>query len=237
MKLSPRLMLLTGTSLLALGLPAGAQTGEPATVVLDEVVLDATAPTDGYVVPTTQIGNKTETTVLETQQSVSVVTKQQFEDQGAANAAQALRYTAGVTAEPNGADPRFDGPMMRGFDTNTSQYLNGLQVVRKQGAPSFELYGVERIEVLRGPSSSLYGGGSPAGIINMVQKHAQPDDFAEAGVGYGSFGDANVFSMSTGTFRPAFMAPDRTVGQDPGASRGNRKRTRLSGWGFAVSTG
>ncbi|MFG6081026.1 TonB-dependent siderophore receptor [Paracoccus litorisediminis] len=194
MLLSYRFALLAGTSLLALALPALAQDAPTAeTVVLDEVVLDATAPTQGYVVPTTQIATKTNTPVLETQQSVSVITRQQIEDQGAQNMTQALRYTAGVTAEPFGADPRFDQPRMRGFDVSNSQYLNGLHLIRDFGAMSLDLYGLERVEVLRGPSSALYGSGSPGGIINMVQKHAQPEDFSEAGVSYGTHGNASVF--------------------------------------------
>ena len=192
MLLSVRILLLAGASSLALGLPVRAQdTTQP--IVLDEVVLDATAPTRGYVVPTTQIATKTESTVLETQQSVSVVTNQQIRDQGAQTMGQALRYSAGVNAQPYGADPRFDEPNIRGFASNSSQYLNGLRLIRKFGAPAQELYGLERVELLRGPSSSLYGAGSPAGIINLVQKHAQFDDFSEAGLGYGSFQDRNLF--------------------------------------------
>ena len=192
MLLSVRILLLAGASSLALGLPVRAQdTTQP--IVLDEVVLDATAPTRGYVVPTTQIATKTESTVLETQQSVSVVTNQQIRDQGAQTMGQALRYSAGVNAQPYGADPRFDEPNIRGFASNSSQYLNGLRLIRKFGAPAQELYGLERVELLRGPSSSLYGAGSPAGIINLVQKHAQFNDFSEAGLGYGSFQDRNLF--------------------------------------------
>lgn len=198
MPLASRVTLLAGVSLMALALPAFAQSVEPAadtgdTVVLDEVVLDATAPTQGYVVPTTQIATKTEATVLETQQSVSVITNQQLRDQGATNVGQATRYSAGATAEPFGADPRFDEPNIRGFPSNNSQYLNGLRFIRKFGAPSYELYGLERVEILRGPSSSLYGSGSPAGIINLVQKHAQFEDFSEVGLGYGSFDDQALF--------------------------------------------
>ena len=194
--LSARFLFLAGTSALALAIPAAAQTADATdteTVVLDEIVLDATAPTRGYVVPTTQIATKTETSVLETQQSVSVVTGQQIRDQGATSVGQALRYSAGAVAEPFGATPGFDEPNIRGFGSNNSQYLNGLRFIRKFGAPSYELYGLERVELLRGPSSALYGAGSPGGIVNLVQKHAQPEDFAEAGVGYGSFGDASLF--------------------------------------------
>ncbi|MDS9469145.1 TonB-dependent siderophore receptor [Paracoccus sp. MBLB3053] len=194
MLLSHRVFLLAGTSFLALALPVHAQTeGAASPVVLDEVVLDATAPTQGYVVPTTQIATKTEATVLETQQSVSVITNQQIEDQGAQNMSQALRYTAGVTAEPFGADPRFDQPNLRGFDAGNSQYLNGLHLIRDFGAMSLELYGLERIEVLRGPSSSLYGSGSPGGLINMVQKHAQFDNFSEAGLSFGTRDNGSLF--------------------------------------------
>jgi len=191
-----RFSLLAGTSLLCLTLPTYAQDTEApigGSVVLNEVVLDATAPTRGYVVPTTQIATKTETPVLETQQSVSVVTNQQIEDQGAQNMSQALRYTAGVAAEPFGADPRFDQPNLRGFSAGNSQYLNGLHLIRDFGAMSLELYGLERVEVLRGPSSALYGSGSPGGIINMVQKHAQFDNFSEAGLTFGSRDNGSLF--------------------------------------------
>ncbi|MFH5774121.1 hypothetical protein ACHFJ0_07695 [Paracoccus sp. NGMCC 1.201697] len=86
-----RLSLLTGTSLFALSLPVMAQgngaaadaTAAGATDVLEEVVLDATTSTHGYVVPTAQIATETEAKVLETQQSVSVITNQQSRDQGA----------------------------------------------------------------------------------------------------------------------------------------------------------
>ncbi|PZO67322.1 MAG: TonB-dependent siderophore receptor [Paracoccus denitrificans] len=189
-----RAALLAGCSLTALAVPAWAQDGENTqNITLDTVVIDATAPTQGYVVPTTQIATKTEASVLETQQSVSVVTGQQIRDQGATSVGQALAYSAGAVAQPYGATPGFDEPNVRGFGSNNSQYLNGLRMVRKFGAPSLELYGLERVELLRGPSSALYGAGSPGGIVNLVQKHAQAEDFAEAGVGYGSFGDANVF--------------------------------------------
>lgn len=197
MILSHRFALLAGTSLVALALPAFAQNTDISSgVVLDEVVLDATAPTQGYVVPTSQIATKTDAPVLETQQSVSVITRQQFEDQGAQNMSQALRYTTGVTAEPYGADPRFDQPNLRGFSASNSQYLNGLHLVRKFGAMPVELYGLERVEVLRGPSSGLYGAGAPGGLINMVQKHAQFEDFNEAGLGFGTNDQSLFFDMN-----------------------------------------
>ena len=193
---SSRVLLLAGASVLTLSLPALAQTaGE--TVVLDEVVLTATTGTtaaaDGYVASYSQIATKSDVPIAETQQSVSVVTNQQIRDQGAQNLGQALGYTAGVLAEPFGKDPRFDTPYIRGFKAENAQYVNGLRQGRYFGAIKQEIYGLQQIEVLRGPSSTLYGAGSPLGVINMVQKRAQSFDFGEAGVGYGSNSNSQLF--------------------------------------------
>ncbi|QFQ88783.1 TonB-dependent siderophore receptor [Paracoccus kondratievae] len=198
MHIHVRMALLTGTSLFALALPAAAQdAAEAETVVLDEVVLTATTGTkaaaDGYVATYSQIATKSDIPLAETQQSIAVVTNQQIRDQGAENLGQALGYTAGVLAEPFGKDPRFDTPYVRGFRAEHGQYVNGLRQGRYFGAIKQELYGMQQIEVLRGPSSSLYGAGSPQGVINMVQKRAQAYDFGEAGLGFDSNGSQQLF--------------------------------------------
>tara|TARA_B100001765_G_scaffold160452_1_gene104586 strand:- start:178 stop:2265 length:2088 start_codon:yes stop_codon:yes gene_type:complete len=175
---------------------ATAQQGE-APVVLDTITLTATtgatSAAEGYVSDYSQAATKSDTPIAEMQQSVSVVTSDQITDQGARNLGQALGYTAGVLAEPFGVDPRFDTPYIRGFRADNAQYINGLRQGRYFGAIGQELYGVQQIEVLRGPSSSLYGAGSPLGVINLVQKRAQDGDFGEAGIGYGSTGSAQAF--------------------------------------------
>lgn len=213
MKISPRLWLMAGTSLLALALPAASQDAaetDQATVTLDTVVLTATtgtqAPADGYVATYSQIATKSDIPLAETQQSVSVVTNQQIRDQGAENLGQALGYTAGVLAEPFGKDPRFDTPYVRGFKADSAQYVNGLRQGRYFGAIKQEIYGMQQIEVLRGPSSTLYGAGSPLGVINMVQKRAQAYDFGEAGIGYDSNQSKQFFFDVN---RSAFVARDR----------------------------
>ena len=180
---------LAGAALAALTHPALSQ-DEPVyvlggiTLTLDDV--------SGYVSPGAQIG-KSSTRLSETQQSVSVVTRQQIEDQGARNLGQVLSYTAGVVAQPFGTDPRFDSPVIRGFDGSRAQYVNGLRQLRDLGAPTYETYGLQQVEVLRGPSSSLYGAGSPGGIINQVQKRARSGDFSEAGFGFDSNGSLRAF--------------------------------------------
>ncbi|WP_018001070.1 TonB-dependent siderophore receptor [Paracoccus sp. N5] len=193
-----RAALLAGTSALCLSLPALAQeAAAPEAITLDTITLTATTDTsvqaEGYVSPYSQAATKSDTPVAEMQQSVSVVTTQQIKDQGAQNLGQALGYTAGVHAEPFGKDPRFDTPYVRGFKAEHAQYVNGLRQGRYFGAIKQELYGMQQIEVLRGPSSSLYGAGSPLGVINMVQKRAQAYDMAEAGIGYDSNHSTQLF--------------------------------------------
>ncbi|MEE2860086.1 MAG: TonB-dependent siderophore receptor [Pseudomonadota bacterium] len=195
--LHPRPLFLAGASVLALSSGAAWSQQEVQPILLDEIVLTATSDVsvqaDGYVGTQAQVATKSNTPVAETQQSISVVTSQQIEDQGAQNLGQALNYTAGVLGQPFGADPRFDSPTVRGFEARGSQYVNGLRQLRDFGAPAYEVYGLQQVEVLKGPNSSLYGAGSPAGIINQVQKRAQDRDFSEIGAGFDSFGSAQSF--------------------------------------------
>ncbi|MFH5774122.1 TonB-dependent siderophore receptor [Paracoccus sp. NGMCC 1.201697] len=96
---------------------------------------------------------------------------------------QALRYTAGVTAEPFGAKPRFDLSILPGFNASDSHYPNGLHLIRKFGARAYELYGRKRIEVLRGPVSKdpqL----SPAGSPFALTKIGNTDGLCELHAGY-----------------------------------------------------
>lgn len=206
--MNSRIALLAGASLLALHATALAQ--DAATTELTEIVVsgqgDPTAPTDGYVAKSAATGTKTGAPVLETQRSVSVVTRDEIADRGAQNLGQALSTTAGLVGEPYGVDPRFDSPVLRGFDMGNAQYLNGLRLMRALGAPSYEIYGLERVEVLKGPASSLYGSGTPAGIINMVQKHAQFADAYEAGTGLSIDGDADVFLDANKALSDTFAA-------------------------------
>lgn len=190
------LLLLAGASSIALTSAAMAQE-EQEVIVLDAITIyaedGASGTTDGYVARVNQMGTKTDTPMLETQQSVTVVTSSQIEDQGASSLGESLNYSAGIVGQPYGEDPRFDGPVIRGLAADEAQYLNGLRMVRSFGAPAIETYGIEQVEVLRGPSSALFGSNSPTGVINQVQKRAQFNDFNEAGLGFGSNDNTQLF--------------------------------------------
>lgn len=165
-------------------------------VVLDTVVVDGegdgeggepgTGPVEGYVAATTTTGSKTATPLIEIPQSISVVTTQQQRDRGVQNIGEALNYTAGVLSQPFGNDARFFSPIIRGFTATDNVYLNNFRFIRDFGALAFEPYGQERIEVVKGPASVLYGQAVPGGIVNLIQKRPTGTTFGEAELQVGS---------------------------------------------------
>ncbi|CAM4405045.1 TonB-dependent siderophore receptor [Bordetella pseudohinzii] len=153
-------------------------------------VSGASAADNSYVAETSRAGTKTDTAILEVPQSISVVTRRQMEAQNAQSVTEVLRYVPGVTVETYGIDPKgFDWVMIRGFNAqSSSDYKDGL----RQGGSGYTLfrsepYALERIEVLRGPSSVLYGQGDAGGVINRVSKLPQATPQYEAELEYGSF--------------------------------------------------
>ncbi|MEZ5803754.1 MAG: TonB-dependent siderophore receptor [Rhizobiaceae bacterium] len=126
----------------------------------------------GVVVKTTQTGSKVATELKEIPQSVSVIGREEIDDQGAQKADEALRYTAGVFAQPFGPDSDTNWVFIRGFQaTATGTYMDGLQLFSYAfGGFYVDTFGLERIEVLKGPASVLYGGSNPGGMINYVSK-------------------------------------------------------------------
>ncbi|GJE18396.1 TonB-dependent siderophore receptor [Methylobacterium marchantiae] len=144
---------------------------------------------NSYVVPRTNSGTKTDAPLREIPQSVSVVTQKQLEDRGAENLADALAYSAGIVSSPQGQDGRFDQLIIRGFDqTQRGIYKDGLRLPQTSfsGFP-IEPYGVERIDVLRGPTSGLFGLNDPGGLVNFITKKPTAVPLREIFGSYGSF--------------------------------------------------
>ncbi|WP_371348597.1 TonB-dependent siderophore receptor [Ancylobacter sp. IITR112] len=146
-----------------------------------------TDDTQGYVARSTTAGTKTDTPLVEVPQSISVVTRDQMDARAVQNVGQALDYTAGVVSQPFGTDPRFDSPIIRGFSADNSMYLNGLKLMREAGTPALDPYGMERIDVVRGPASVLYGQGNPGGLLDFISKRPTFTNFGEVQVEAGSF--------------------------------------------------
>lgn len=145
-------------------------------------------PVTGYLAQQSVTGSKTDTPILEIPQSISVVTQDQIAAQGAQSVNDALEYTPGVSLQSFGSNTFFDLFKLRGFDV--PRYLDGLRLPMDNttfAVPRIETYGLERLEVLKGPSSGLYGQSDPGGIVNMISKRPQATPHSSVEGTFGSF--------------------------------------------------
>ena len=153
-------------------------------------IQSATGPVNGFVATNSATATKTNTPLIETPQSVSVVTADQIQEQGVETLGQALRYVPGVTAETFGIENRDIFFTYRGFKASSeSLYRDGLPLGGSlyAGLTGFDVYGVDRLEVFRGPTSVLYGQNNPGGLINFVSKKPTETPFNEVELSAGSF--------------------------------------------------
>ncbi|AOY00176.1 TonB-dependent siderophore receptor [Jeongeupia sp. USM3] len=135
-----------------------------------EAVRDwATSPGTGYQAHRAASATKTDSTLLETPQSISVVTREQMDDQDVATIAEAVRYNAGVTGHEFATTD--DDLLMRGFSVSANgMYRDGMRLYHNAFISRIEPYGLERLDIVRGPSSVLYGRANPGGLVNAVTK-------------------------------------------------------------------
>ena len=250
--------LMAGTA--AIGLAAAWPTFAQQETVLEQITIsadapsDATGPVEGYVAKSSATGSKTGTPLNEIPQAVSVVGKQEMDDRGVVNKVdEALRYTPGVVAAPYGTDPDTDWFYIRGFEaTQTGVFMDGLHLF-SYGFGGFQIdpFMLERVEVLKGPASVLYGGSNPGGIVNMVRKRPTDEPYYYTETGINSNGNAfggfdisdKVGSSDTMTYRltgkiaggdnysdyshdlRGFIMPQLTVSPDDA--------TKFTIWGYA----
>lgn len=151
-------------------------------IVLDTIdVLGSQDGTNGFVATRTVAGTKTSTPLVEVPQSISVVTRQQMDARNVQSVAEAVKYTPGVSTEPGGADGRYDQLFIRGFNEYIAgDYRDGLrQPGRSYSYFRTEPFGLQRIDVLRGPTSVLYGQNAPGGIVDRVSKKPTAEPIRE----------------------------------------------------------
>lgn len=159
-----------------------------ATLPLVTVSMDArsNAAADG-VVPLRAGGAKTSTPLIDTPQTINVVTREQMDEQGVQSVMQALQYTPGVINQYGDTDVRYDWLAVRGFVP--LRYLDGLRLpygARGYSQPRIDPYALESVEVLKGPASVLYGQSAPGGLLNMVSKLPQAQTSREVVLQTGS---------------------------------------------------
>ncbi|MGH6762082.1 MAG: TonB-dependent siderophore receptor [Phyllobacterium sp.] len=187
------------TAILGLFLPGHVLAQDANTSIrLKEIVVEAggatqtaTSRVQGFVAKRTATGSKTDTPITEIPQAVSVVGREQMDVQGAQKVDEALRYTAGVFSQPFGVDNDTDWLFIRGFDaTQRGVYLDGLPNFGYGfGGFLVDYFGLERIEVLKGPASVLYGGSNPGGIVNYISKRPDGERLRYVETGINSYGN------------------------------------------------
>lgn len=142
--------------------------------VLDTVIVKGAkekgdGPVVGYAAHQSLTATKTDTPIARTPQSIAVVTKQQMEDQNTLSIAESLRYSPGVVTEYRGASNLRDEMIVRGF-SYVPIYLDGLLLSSDSSYAQVNSYLLERVELMLGPSSVLYGQVNPGGLVNAVSK-------------------------------------------------------------------
>lgn len=162
--------------LLSVAAPAAAQTmavdgaGEAAD---QTIVVTATGQSEAIS------STKTDTPLIETPQSISIITREEMDLRGVHTVAEALSYSAGVQSEASGIDSRVDDVSVRGFAaggfSSSNNFVDGMRLPSggQWTRLSFDPFGLQQIDVLKGPSSVLYGQVAPGGLVNLVSKRPQ----------------------------------------------------------------
>jgi catecholate siderophore receptor len=170
-----RTMLLSTAAALAFASAARAEVGaaDAGEVVRSEEVLVVGKRVEGYAAERIGSATKTDTLLIDTPQSVSVITEDVIRDLSLQGMADLVRLTPGVSMAQG--EGHRDAPIVRGVLSTADFYVNG---VRDDVQRYRDLYNVSRVEVLKGPNAMIFGRGGGGGVINQVTKQA---DFAPSG--------------------------------------------------------
>lgn len=199
---------LRGTGLQLQGGNGGAYSLAPAAeaaMALPDVTVTASeqaaetawGPTRGYLANRTATGTKTDTPLLETPRSISVATREQMQDRKVQNLDDAVRYMPGVIASSYGSDSRADWMKIRGFEP--IQMLDGLPLPKgSYTMAKLETWNLERVAVLRGPASAVYGQTPPGGLVDAVSRRPQTESSHEMQVQVGNYNHKQISFDSTG---------------------------------------
>lgn len=174
---------LAGASIGVLGILLLASPVLAQPVQLGPVRVDDRALDQGYAAKRTTTATKTDTSLIDVPQSISVVTKKEMSDRGVSSMQDAVRYVPGVQfAQGEG---NRDAAVFRGVSTTSDFFLDG---VRDDVEYFRDVYNIDRVEVLRGPNAMIFGRGATGGLINRVTRQANWSDGLEARLEGGSYG-------------------------------------------------
>ena len=211
--------LLIALALQQLSSPAAAQTdrAKPEADQLPEVKVSGQKINNDYAPGISTVGGKTPTPIRDIPQSVNVINRSVLDSQGAASLQEALRNVPGITIGGAEGGQIGNNINLRGFTARTDIFLDG---VRDRGQYYRDTYYLDSIEVLKGPSSMLFGRGSTGGIINQVSKKPELNNKNEITASVDtngavrSTGDFNHKISDTSAFRVEVMGQDIKTTRD-----------------------
>src|SRR5687767_590666 len=159
----------------------------------------------GYVSTGSQAASKSDIPLVETPQSVTVVSRDMIDLLNWTSLNESVRYAAGATGEAFGPDERYDWLQVRGFDP--VQFIDGVQApIGSVNNTGTDLYGSESVEVLKGPASVLYGQTPPGGIVNMTSRRPQREFGGELELQGGEYNAWQVSGDLTGPITDTISA-------------------------------
>lgn len=169
--------------------------------------------------------------LIDTPKTVTVITEELIKDTGSNTFKEALRTTPGITfGGGEGGISVGDRPFIRGFDAFQSMYVDGLRDI---GSQQREVFAIEQMEVIKGPSGAYDGRGSAGGSINIVTKQARAGNFTTGSVGVGT--DRYRRATFDGNYMLGDDAAIRLVGMHHGADTPGRDNVEVKRWGFMPS--
>lgn len=197
-----RLLPLAVVAALALGVPAlpavaqaqDGQTDERPNSSGQDAVPDVIHVHAYRVTARTFGATKTDTPIIETAKSVSVIAREELDARSVVNLNDAMRYVAGTVLESTGNDNRYDDFRIRGFSAGSesgAMTLDGLRAPPPGSAwnrGKIDSWNLDRVEVLKGPAAVMYGQMAPGGIVNQVSKIASPGQRQELQLGQDNHG-------------------------------------------------
>jgi iron complex outermembrane recepter protein len=171
----------------------------------EEIVV--TGEREGYRVPNATTATKTDIPIRDIPQSIQVVPRQVLEDQQVIQIGDALRNVSGISSSQPALNPSGDAAIIRGFSSFNYFYTDGIRNLGSGNAVQQETTNLERVEVLKGPASVLYGQGEAGGLINLVTKLPTAQPFFEV---QGTIGNFDFYRPSIDISGP--LNADNTIG-------------------------
>ena len=193
-KISNGMIHLTANEIEAITLPQVNISGE-------SIQESAYGPVEGYVAKRSATATKTDTPVIETPQSIIVISREDMDIRSVRDTSDAVAYSSGVFSGTTGEKASFGGSniRIRGYGGGSSSgthrhlYINGLRATASGYLTNnLDSWLFERIEVLKGPASVLFGQTQPGGIINQISKRPHDGMYNQIRFGSGNFDRASL---------------------------------------------